>query len=84
MPRYCDRWAFIFFRLVSTDQDSEWCLEVIDQSSMSHVWSASFKRDREALEAVMITVNSKGAVGVLKPQTNVVAFPTSNSIGSLG
>lgn len=68
--------------IVSTDQDPKWCLEVIDEYSMSHVWDATFETDDEALEAAMIAFNDEGAAGFLQPQTNVIAFPASNTKGS--
>lgn len=69
--------------IVSTDQDPEWCLEVIDEYAMSHVWDATFEIDSEALDAAMIAFNNEGAAGFLQPKTNVIAFPAPSSIGSL-
>lgn len=61
--------------IVSTDQHPEWCLEVVDENSMSHCWEATFDTDAEALEAAMIAFQDEGAAGFLQPQSNVVPFP---------
>lgn len=65
--------------IVSSDQNPEWCLEVVDEHSMSHVWEATFETDSEALEAAMIAFNDEGAAGFLQPNTNVIQFPTAGS-----
>lgn len=61
--------------IVSSDQYPEWCLEVIDENGMSHVWEAQFETDDEALEAVMIAFNDEGANSFLQQDTNVIPFP---------
>lgn len=65
--------------IISTDQNPEWCLEVIDEHSMSHCWEAVFDTDAEALQAAMIAFNDEGAAGFLQPATNVIQFPSTGS-----
>jgi hypothetical protein len=65
--------------IVSTDQNPEWCLEVIDKHGMSHVWGATFDTDAEALEAATIAFSDEGAAGFLQTDTNVVPFPSGTS-----
>lgn len=65
--------------IVSSDQNPEWCLEVVDEHSMSHVWEATFETDSEALEAAMIAFNDEGAAGFLQPDTNVIPFLSGSS-----
>lgn len=65
--------------IVSSDQNPEWCLEVVDENSMSHVWEATFETDSEALEAAMIAFNDEGAAGFLQPDTNVIPFPSAST-----
>ena len=65
--------------IVSSDQHPEWCLEVIDENSMSHVWEATFETDSEAVQAAMIAFEDEGAAGFLQPDTNIVPFPMNGS-----
>ena len=62
--------------IISSDQDPEWCLEVIDERGTSHVWDATFENDDEALKAATIAFEDEGAAGFLNQQSNVIQFPT--------
>jgi hypothetical protein len=68
--------------IISSDQDPEWCLEIVDEHAMSHVWETTFKTDGDALEAAMVAFQDEGAAGFLQPETNVVPFqaPLSNPV----
>ncbi len=65
--------------IISTDQNPEWCLEIIDENSVSHVWEATFETDVEAFQAATIAFEDEGASGFLQPETNVVPFPNRSS-----
>jgi len=65
--------------IISTDQNPDWCLEVIDENGLSHCWEAVFETDGEAFEAALIAFEDEGAAGFLQPASNVVQFPSKDA-----
>ena len=47
-------------------EDSDWTLEVVDESNASTVWDEPFKSDRAALEEFKRTVRKEGAKAFLE------------------
>lgn len=52
--------------IFSTELYLGWCLDIIDEFSMSHGWSVTFETEAEALEAAMIALEDEGAAGFLQ------------------
>ena len=48
--------------------DSDWILEVVDDSNASIVWDEQFKSDRAALEELKRTLREEGAAAILEAQ----------------
>jgi uncharacterized protein len=45
--------------------DDEWVLEVVDHEGGSTVWRETFPSDREAMAAVMLTIEKEGIASFL-------------------
>jgi hypothetical protein len=52
--------------IVFSSDHSGWCLEVIDEHSMSHAWATVFDTEDEALKAATVAFEDEGAAGFLQ------------------
>ena len=57
--------------IYTSEEHLGWCLDIIDEQSMSHGWSVTFETEREALEAALIALADEGAAGFLQPGTPI-------------
>jgi len=53
--------------------ESEWSLEVVDFENSSHVWDDLFMSDKDARNAAITELESKGALAFMRPD-NVIPF----------
>jgi len=58
------------------ENESKWCLEVVNEEGTSTVWEDLFDNDQDALDEVMSCIKEEGLKAFSEPD-NVVPFPAN-------
>ena len=61
--------TYVRVEIFRLQEESEWTLEVIDETGASTVWDGPFASESAALEAAMKVIRQDGIRAFLKPQT---------------